>query len=314
MTVYAWGKSRKFPSLPPPVERVFDVAAETKVMAHCHWQASPAARPALLVLHGLEGSSSAHYMRGIADKAWRAGFNVVLLNQRNCGGTEALAAGLYHSGLTHDPLFVIRELIDADGLPAIAVAGYSLGGNLTLKLAGELADAGFPELKAVAAVSPVIELEVCMQAIERRQNRIYEWNFCRNLQGRMRRKERHVPGLFELTGLWKVWSIRTFDDRFTAPHHGFSGASDYYHRASAMRVIHQVARPALIVSAADDPFVPPHIFEAPAVVDNPHIRTIVTPHGGHCGFVASPNGYDGYWAERTVIDFLVTQSGAHHRG
>src|SRR5688500_17250840 len=89
MTVYAWGKSRKFPSLPAPVERLFDVAAETKVMAHCHWQASPAARPALLVLHGLEGSSTAHYMRGIADKAWRAGFNVVLLNQRNCGGTEA---------------------------------------------------------------------------------------------------------------------------------------------------------------------------------------------------------------------------------
>ena len=149
------------------------------------------------------------------------------------------------------------------------MAGYSLGGNLTLKLAGELGADGFPALKAVAAVSPVIELEACMRAIERRQNRIYEWNFCRNLQGRMRRKARTLPELFDISGLWKVWSIRQFDDRYTAPHHGFDGASDYYHRASAMRVIDRVARPALIISAADDPFVPPEIFSAPAVARQP---------------------------------------------
>ena len=108
-----------------------------------------------------------------------------------------------------------------------------------------------------------------MQAIERRANRIYEWNFCRNLQGRMRRKARMFPDVFDLDGLWKIWSIRTFDDRYTAPHHGFDGASDYYHRASAMRVIDRIARPALIISAADDPFVPPEIFRAPQVVGQP---------------------------------------------
>jgi predicted alpha/beta-fold hydrolase len=309
MTLYAWARSRQFPGLPPPVSREFDVARDARVRADCHWQPDPARHLTILLLHGLEGSSDAHYMRGMADKAWRAGCNVLRLNQRNCGGTEHLAWGLYHSGLTSDPLAVLHELRDRDGLTAFAVAGYSLGGNLALKLAGELADEGFPELSAVAAVSPVIELEACMQAIERRQNRIYEWNFCRNLQGRMRRKDRLAPGAFDLAGLWKVWSIRSFDDRYTAPHHGFEGASDYYHRASAMRVIHRVARPALIVSAADDPFVPPHIFDAPPVVQNPHIRTIVTRHGGHCGFVAEPNGYDGYWAEKTVIDFLISQPG-----
>jgi predicted alpha/beta-fold hydrolase len=310
MTLYAWARRRQFPHLPPPVQREFQVAPDARVRADCHWQAEPGRHLTILLLHGLEGSSDAHYMRGMADKAWQAGCNVVRLNQRNCGGTEHLARGLYHSGLTNDPLAVLHELRDGDGLRAFGVAGYSLGGNLTLKLAGELADEGFPELKAVAAVSPVIELEACMRAIERRQNRIYEWNFCRNLQDRMRRKNRLVPGVFDLAGLWKVWSIRTFDDRFTAPHHGFEGASDYYHRASAMRVIHRVARPALIVSAADDPFVPPHIFEAPPVAANPHITTIVTRHGGHCGFVAEPNGYDGYWAERTVIDFLVSTAAA----
>jgi uncharacterized protein len=308
MTLYAWARGRHFPELSAPELRYVEVAPDARVLAHCHWQTQRHDRLTVLLLHGLEGSSDAHYMRGMADKAWRRGCNVVRLNQRNCGGTEHLSRGLYHSGLTQDPLAVLTELRERDGLRAFAMAGYSLGGNLTMKLAGELGIDGFPELKAVAAVSPVIELEACMQAIERRQNRIYEWNFCRNLQGRMRRKARRLPQLFDITGLWKVWSIRQFDDRYTAPHHGFAGASDYYHRASAMRVIDRVARPALIVSAADDPFVPAEIFREPAVANNPHITTMITPHGGHCGFVAEANGYDGYWAERTVIDFLVAHA------
>jgi predicted alpha/beta-fold hydrolase len=314
MTLLAWARKRPLASLPAAETRYFDVAADARVLARCNWQPDRAAAPTLLALHGLEGSSEAHYMRGLADKAFAAGFNVVRLNQRNCGGTEHLSKGLYHSGLTADPRFVLTELRDRDGLNRFAIAGYSLGGNITMKLAGELGEREFPEVKAFAAVSPVIELEDCMQSIERRGNRIYEWNFCRNLQGRMRRKEKHFPGLFRLDGLWKVWSIRTFDDRYTAPHHGYHGANDYYHRASAMRIIDRVARPSLILSAADDPFVPAHIFETPAVKNNPHIITVITPQGGHCAFVEEPtsakatvdkpNGYDGYFAERMVVEFL----------
>ena len=316
MTLYAWARRRAFPALAAAEPRYFDVAPDARVLAHCNWQPDRAAAPTLLMLHGLEGSSEAHYMRGMAAKALAAGFNVVRLNQRNCGGTEHLSRGLYHSGLTADPLFVLRELRDRDRLTRFAVAGYSLGGNITMKLAGELGATDFPEVKAFAAVSPVIELEACMQSIERRENRIYEWNFCRNLQGRMRRKELAFPGQFDLSGLWKVWSIRAFDDRYTAPHHGYDGASDYYHRASAMRIIDRVARPALILSAADDPFVPPHIFDTPALRNNPSITTVVTSHGGHCAYVeptsakatvGKPNGYDGYYAERTVVDFLRAQ-------
>ena len=150
------------------------------------------------------------------------------------------------------------------------------------ELAVELADREMPS-QCVRAVDGD-ELETCMQAIERRENRIYEWNFCRNLQARMRRKARAYPGDFDLTGLWKVWSIRTFDDRYTAPHHGFNGAEDYYHRASAMRVIDHVARPALILSAADDPR-PPH-FER-VLRPHPHI-TPSSPVRVHCAFVAIP--------------------------
>ena len=220
MTLYAWARPRTLASLPVPESRYFDVAADARVLARCHWQPDRKQAPTLVVLHGLEGSSEAHYMRGIADKAYARGFNVVRLNMRNCGGTEHLSRSLYHSGLTGDPRAVLEELRDRDGLRTLAMAGYSMGGNVTMKLAGELGASDVPELKAVAAVSPVIELEQCVQAIERRENRIYEWNFCRNLQARMRRKARAFPGAFDLTGLWKVWSIRGFDDRYTAPSHG----------------------------------------------------------------------------------------------
>jgi len=307
MTVYAWARKRRFPMLPAPEARYFDVAPDARVLAHCHWQADRRSHPTVLLLHGLEGSSEAHYIAGMADKAWARGFNVVRLNQRNCGGTEHLSRGLYHSGLTADPRFVLTELRDKDGLGLFGVAGYSLGGNLAMKLAGELGTSDLPEVQTFCAVSPVLELEACVRSIERRENRAYEWNFCRNLRGRMRRKARVFPDLFDLQGLWKIWSIRAFDERYTAPHHGFSGASDYYHRASAMRVIDRVARPALILAAGDDPFVPPEIFNATPLRANPHITTIVTPHGGHCAFVEPPNGYDGYYAERLVIDFLAAR-------
>jgi uncharacterized protein len=137
MTLYCWGRARHFPRLPDPEERLFDVAADTQVLAHCHWHAGRSAHPALILLHGLEGSSAAHYIRGIADKAFARGFNVIRLNQRNCGGTEHLAAGLYHSGLTHDADVVLREVTAAEGIADVVVAGYSLGGNLALKLAGD---------------------------------------------------------------------------------------------------------------------------------------------------------------------------------
>jgi uncharacterized protein len=307
MTLYAWARRRAFPDLPHAEARFFDVAPDARVLAHCHWHQDRHLHPTLVALHGLEGSSDAHYMRGIAAKAWARGFNVVRLNQRNCGGTEHLSMGLYHSGLTADPLFVLRELIERDQLPRLAFAGYSLGGNLALKLAGELGSSAPRELIAVAAVSPVMELETCVRAIERPENRIYEWNFCRNLQARMRRKARTWPGKYDITGLWKVWSIRQFDDLYTAPHHGFKDASDYYYRASAMRVIDRVTIPALIVTAEDDPFVPPEPFRDPKVTGNPHITTVITSHGGHCGFVGEANGHDGYWAERMVVEFV-----AHH--
>jgi predicted alpha/beta-fold hydrolase len=306
MTVFAWGRKRVFPALPPPDARLFRVTPESQVLAHCYWQADRQAHPTLIALHGLEGSSEAHYMRGLADKAFRRGWNAVLLNQRNCGGTEHLSPGLYHSGLTADPKAVIRELASVDGLARIGVVGYSLGGNLTLKLAGELEASPDLPVTAVVAVSPTMDLERCVRAIERRSNIAYQFNFVRNLRGRMRRKAAAWPGAFDLTPLGGIWTIRRFDDVYTAPSHGFQGASDYYHKASAIRAVARIRIPALIITSADDPFVPPEQFDDPAVRGNPCIRVIVAEHGGHCAFIGEPGtDGDGYWAESTAVKFLA---------
>ncbi len=304
-TLYAWAKPRRFPGLPEPEPRFFDVASDARVLAHCHWHERRQDHPTILLLHGLEGSSHAHYMCGLSDKAWAAGWNVVRLNQRNCGNTEHLSRGLYHSGLTDDPLFVMRELVARDGIGALAVAGYSLGGNLTLKLAGELG-ATMPELKAVCAVSPVMDLGRCVEALERRTNYPYQWNFVRNLKARMRRKAATFPEIYDLAPLGRIWTVRQFDEAYTAPHHGFRDATDYYHRASAMRVIDRIAVPALVLTAEDDPFVPPDPFRDEAVTANLNITVVLTPQGGHCAYVErEAPGYDGYWAEREIIRFAT---------
>jgi uncharacterized protein len=305
MTLFGWGNPRYFPRLPAPTPRYFDVAPDTRVLAECHWQTEPRTAATLIALHGLNASSEAHYMRGLAMKAFAAGMNVVRLNQRNCGNTEHLSAGLFHSGLTADAAHVIDELVAVDGITAVAVAGYSLGGNLALKLAAEFGDRPPPVLRAVAAVSPILEIGECVRALERPGNWIYQWNFVRDLKSRMRRKERVRPGHFDLSRLAAVKTVRDFDEAYTAPHFGFAGADDYYYRASAMRIIDRLAVPALIITAEDDPFVPSGPFLDPKVTGNPHITLELLPHGGHCGFVAPASGEDdGYWAEDRIVEFV----------
>ena len=312
MTLAAWARPRRFPRLPSAEARLFRVAPDTQVLGHCHWQADRRSRLTVVCLHGLEGSSDGHYMRGMSDKAWAQGFNVVRLNQRNCGGTEHLTRGLYHSGLTADPLAVMHALAADEHLGCFAFAGYSLGGNIALKLAGELDARDAARVVAVAAVSPPIELAQCMDALERPANVAYHWNFLIGLRERLKRKARLYPDVYSLDALKGVRSVRAFDDRYTAPHNGFVDAADYYYRASSRRVLHQLAIPALLITAADDPFVPPDAARDPALADLPRLTRVVTRHGGHCGFIGRSTGADddGYWAEGRVIAFIAAADAA----
>ena len=305
MTLFGWGNPRYFPRLPAPSVRYFDVAHDARVLAHCHFQPRRWEHATIVALHGLNASSEAHYMRGVATKAFARGMNVVRLNQRNCGNTEHLSAGLFHSGLTADVKLVVEELKAVDGLPAIGLAGYSLGANLALKLAGEYGDDAQPAVNAVSAVSPIIEISQCVRALERPGNFLYQWNFVKDLKRRMRRKERFWPGLFDLTKLRQIHTVREFDEAYTAPYFGFRDAEDYYHRASAMRLVHRIRIPALIITAEDDPFVPSEPFRDPRVTGNRHITLFACRHGGHCGFVGPASGEDdGYWAENQIVDFV----------
>lgn len=313
--MYAWARRRRFPRLPEAEARLFDTEPGTRVLAHCHWQPQRLEAPTVVLLHGLEGSSQGHYIRGMAEKAWTRGCNVVRLNHRNCGGTEHLSPTLYHSGLTADLRAVLRELHDTDRLTRIGLAGYSMGGNIALKLMGETAPApgaaadALTMVRAVCAVSPPIDLAACMTAMESLDNRLYEWNFLRTLRARLRRKAALFPARYPTSHLQRTWSIRRFDDVYTSQGFGYRDAADYYHRCSALRVIDRITCPTLILTAADDPFVPAAMFGAPALQGNPHISLCITTHGGHCGFVERAGDDDGYYAERVAIGFLADHLG-----
>ena len=290
-------------ALPAVEEGVFAVGEGAQVLCHCHWQAEAERRPAIVVVHGLEGSSLSQYVIGTASKAWEAGMSVVRMNMRTCGGSERLARSLYHSGLSNDVGAVLRGIVEQKKIRRVGLVGYSMGGNLVLKLAGELGGNAPAELKAVAAVSPAADLAASADAMHDWSNRIYEYKFLLGLMRRFRRRIAQHPELYKKAARRPI-SIREFDDVITAPYCGFSGADDYYHRAAAARVVEKIMVPSLVLHAADDPFIRLLPETREKLKANPHITFIETQHGGHCAFLAQANGYDGRWAERQIIRFF----------
>ena len=293
-------------ALPEPEEQLFQVEEGVQVLCHCHWQTQPERHATVIIVHGLEGSSLSQYVVGTGSKAWTAGMNVVRMNMRNCGNTEKLTPTLYHSGLSSDVGAVVRTLIDQKSLPQIAVVGYSMGGNLALKLAGDWGGNAPAELKAVAAVSPAADLGPSADAMHQPSNRIYEWKFLLSLMRRYKRKAALFPDSYKKVARFPR-SIREFDDVITARYCGFAGAQDYYTRASAARVIDKIQAPTLIIHAQDDPFIRLLPETRAKIAANPQITLLETCHGGHCAFLAAPNGNDGRWAELQIISFFRRQ-------
>lgn len=293
--------------LPEPEQRLFQVEPEVQVLCHCHWQPERERTLTLMLVHGLEGSSNSQYVIGTGMKAWARGWNVVRMNVRNCGGTEDLTPTLYHSGLSNDIRRVIESLIEQDRLEQVALAGYSMGGNQVVKCLGEWGENAPRQVVAGCGISPACDLSLSADALHRGQNRIYEWWFLLGLFKRFRRKAELFPGRFDPTLLKRVHSIRDFDEYITAKYMGFAGAEDYYTKASSGNVADQIAIPTLIIHSMDDPFIIMSEATANRLRSNPHVRLIETKHGGHCAFLADPNGYDGRWAERQIVEFCAEQ-------
>ena len=260
-------------------------------------------RLTLVLVHGLEGSSDSRYIRGLAMRAWAAGLNVVRMNMRNCGNSDALTPTLYHSALSGDVGAVVEHYTRQFGLERVALVGYSMGGNLVLKLAGEWGRR-LP-LSAVATVCPAIDLAAGSDALHEPANRMYEWHFLRRLMRRFRRKAALFPGRYRTHGIGPIRSLRDFDDKIVATYCGFRNADDYYYRAASARVVDRIAIPTLILRALDDPFIRLTSETRSAILANPHITLAETPHGGHCAFLSAHPGDDIHWAESTVVRYLL---------
>jgi predicted alpha/beta-fold hydrolase len=329
---------RKF-LLPEGEERLFRVDAETQLKGICHWQRGkpqgsrtcpdqskdwplqgqredpPAAlhedcprdMPVIVIVHGLEGSSDSNYVRGIADKAWARGFHAVRMNQRNCGGTERLTPTLYNSGLSGDYRAVLLELI-AEGFEQIYFAGYSMGGNLVTKMAGEWGAAPPKELRGVCAVCPALDLSACADALEETENYLYQRHFVKGLMSRYRRKVELFPERYTRDGFGPIRTVREFDDEITAPYFGFKDAEDYYEHAGAKCVLAQMTVPMLVITAKDDPFVPYEALMRAGVDKAAAVRFVASLHGGHCGFISRWEGKERFWAEERVVEFVEERS------
>ncbi len=291
MTVFAWARARLFPELPEPEARLIRVSPDTQVLARCFWQPDRASVPTLLALHGLEGSSEAHYMRGLAAKAWQRGWNAVLLNQRNCGGTEHLTPGLYHSGLTEDPKAVIRALVQEDRLPCFGVVGYSLGGNLAVKLAGELDAVARPARGRRGRHQPDDRPRPLRPRDRAPGQRHLPVQFRAESESPDAEESRGLAGEVRPRGRFDRSGRSASSTKFTRrPITASRAPADYYHRASAVRVVDRIRVPTLILSAEDDPFVPASQFQEPALRENRHIALCIERNGGHCGFAGQRDG------------------------
>ncbi len=261
-------------------------------------------RGEVVLVHGLEGSSESGYARSMAFGALQRGFAVHRFNMRGCGGTEALSLMSYHAGQTGDLLHVLQERRRVSGAPVFLV-GYSLGANVSLKLAGELGDDAKGLLAGVVSVSAPVDLAACAEALKQPANFVYQNRFLDRLKERIRRKNRLSPDVYTLEHLPKVKSIMDFDDYYTAKLFGFGTAANYFATQSSNQFLEGIRVPALAMIAKDDPMVPFRVYDHPAFARNSLLRLAAVEHGGHLGFIA--RSQPRFWLDENVLDWMEQQ-------
>ncbi|CAN5428245.1 hypothetical protein BH11CYA1_BH11CYA1_31620 [soil metagenome] len=338
-------QSQSETALTPSRNQVIVVLHRPEQLAQKHKNYAPLtkglSKKLVLIVHGLEGSVESSYVKGLCEKALSIGFSVCRVNLRNCGNTLHLAQGLYNAGMSEDVVAIAAELKKRFAFEQIFISGFSLGGNIVLKAAGEqgqLVREGSQKasnlIDAVCAVCPPVELEQCVTTIERGENWIYEHGFLISLKEKVKAKNRLFPGRFDIELLPSISSLRGFDNTFTAPDAGYADAAAYYHGASALRVVKLINIPTLVVAAVDDPLVPISSFAANEIVENGNVTLLTPKNGGHVAFVSASDIYlndlahdlkdlskessitkatrpqlrDRFWSEWQVVQFFLSLS------
>lgn len=301
-----WGKLFRRQSLHETRVERWDTPDGDFLEAH-HMDAAPGA-PRLVLLHGLEGTIRSHYLQGFLAEARRRGWGGTVLIFRSCGGEINRARRFYHSGETGDLAFALEQIMTAFPDSPIFIAGVSLGGNVLLKYLGELGTAVDPRIRAAAAISVPFDLAKSSRHIDRGFSRVYQRRFMKSLMRKAAAKRAQFPDLIDAEKLSAIRTIYDFDDNLTAPVHGFRDADDYYSQSSSLGWLSRIRVNTLLLSAADDPFLPPHVLDEvrSIALSNEALHVEFTKNGGHAGFVSGRNPFrPDYYAERRAGDFLA---------
>ncbi len=275
-------------------KRIFRMRDGNKIVADCSWQSDKEFSKTLIVVHGLGGSSKSNYAIRISYLAFKKGYNIIRVNLRSCGGTERFSKNIYHAGQSSDIYDVIKELIKKDKLRDIFIAGFSLGGNVVLKFAGELRENYPKALSGVCCISSLVDLVSSAKLLEK--NKVYQY-FVTNLAKKIIKKKAVFDKDYDVSLLKGIKTLREFDSIYQTKHNNFRSVDEYYIRESALRFLKFVKIPTLIIHSYDDPIVPVY----PLIkVSNPHIIRLFTKKGGHIGFIDK----NGYWAEKKCLNFF----------
>ena len=259
-------------------------------------------RHLVILCHGLEGSSQATYMQGMALAFNRAGWDVLAYNYRGCSGEINRQLRAYHSGATDDLSFVHCHAIRQENYQSVGFIGFSLGGNLVLKYLGENQHNLAPQRYWAGAISVPCDLKASARQLDRLVNLVYNWRFLRTLVAKARWKARRYPGQIDRSRLRSVHSLKSFDDVYTAPVHGFRDADDYWRQCSSLQFLDQIQVPTLLINARNDPFLDSTCFPFAAAGRSTKLFLETPRSGGHVGFL--PRDLRGaFWHEHRMLEF-----------
>jgi len=262
----------------------------------------PESQKAVIISHGLEGHSNKPYVVGMARHFQRSGWHTFAWNYRGCSGTPNKTLRSYHSGATDDLHEVVSHVVQL-GFEHVALVGFSLGGNLTLKYLGER-DGQLPDvIRSAVTFSVPLDLRSGCLSLHKSYNRIYERRFLRSLKNKVRQKAQTVPGPDTLQ-VMNAKTLYQFDDLYTAPIHGFRDAEDYYRRCSARYFLERIRIPTLIVNAKNDPMLTPACYPYDILTNHTYVFFETPTGGGHVGFTPANNG-ETYWSEQRALEFVT---------